>query len=77
MKIEKRIRSTSKELAFNARVNSSYLLKDKKDKKKLTIHFALKFIINISCFDEEARGYAFHFVEVLSKNDLNLKSKSS
>ena len=33
--------------------------------KKFTLQFALKFVINISCFDEEARGCAFHFVEIL------------
>ena len=43
--------------------NLSYLSKDKKDIKKFVLQFALKFLINISCFDEEARGCAFLFVE--------------
>ena len=47
----------------------SYLSKDKKDIKKLVLQFALKFLINISCFDEEAMGRAFHFVENLFKNE--------
>ena len=37
-------------------------------KKKFTLQFALKFVINISCFDEEAR-FVFHFVEILSKKE--------
>ena len=49
--------------------NLSYLSKDKKDIKKFVLQFALKFLINISCFDEEAMGRAFHFVENLSKNE--------
>ena len=31
-------------------------------------HGVLKFVIN-TCFDGEARGFAFHFVEILSKNE--------
>ena len=42
--------------------NLSYLSKDKKDIKKFSLQFALKFLVSISCFDEEARGYAFHFI---------------
>ena len=48
--------------------NLSYLSKDKKDIKKFVLQFALKFLINISCFDEEATGCAFHFRENFSKN---------
>ena len=33
------------------------------------IQFALKFVINTSCFDEEARRRAFHFEEIFSKNE--------
>ena len=47
----------------------SYLSKDKKDIKKLVLQFALKFLINISCFEKEPRGCVFHFVENLSKNE--------
>ena len=36
--------------------------------KKFVLQFALKFLINRSCFDVEARGCAFHFVEIFSKN---------
>ena len=43
--------------------------KDKKDKKMFKLQFALKFIINISCFDEEAMGCAFQYVEILSKSE--------
>ena len=43
--------------------------KIKKLKKRFTLQFALKFIINISCFDEEAMGCAFQFVEILSKSE--------
>ena len=49
--------------------NLSYLPKDKKDIKKFVLQFALKFLINISCFDREARGCAFLFVENFSKNE--------
>ena len=49
--------------------NLSYLSKDKKDIKKFVLQFALKFLINISCFDREARGCAFLFVEKFSKNE--------
>ena len=49
--------------------NLSYLSKDKKDIKKFVLQFALKFLINISCFDEEARGCASHFVEIIFKNE--------
>ena len=49
--------------------NLSYLPKDKKDIKKFVLQFALKFLINISCFDREARGCAFLFVEKFSKNE--------
>ena len=40
----------------------------KKRYKKFALQFALKFIINIFYFEEEARWYAFHFVEILSEN---------
>ena len=33
----------------------------------------LNFVTNISCFDKEARGYAFYFVEIHSKNEETLK----
>ena len=49
--------------------NLSYLSKDKKDIKKFVLHFALKFLINISCFDKEARRCVFHFEENFSKNE--------
>ena len=44
------------------------LSKDKKEMKKFVLQFALKFLINISCCDEETTGCAFHFVENFSKN---------
>ena len=48
--------------------NSSYLSKDKKD----TLQFALKFVINIFCFDEEAKSCALHFVKIFyKKNRIN------
>ena len=50
-------------------INLSFLSKDKKDIKKFVLQFALKFLINISCFDREARGCAFLFVEKFSKNE--------
>ena len=50
-------------------INLSYLSKDKKDIKKFILQLALKFLINISCFDKEARGCAFLFVEKFSKNE--------
>ena len=34
-----------------------------------TLQFTLTFIINISCFDEEAMGCAFQFVEIISKSE--------
>ena len=49
--------------------NLSYLSKDEKEIKQFVLQFALKFIINISCFDEKAKGCSFHFVEILSKNE--------
>ena len=49
--------------------NLSYLSKDKKDIKKFVLQFPLKFLINISCFDREARGSAFVFVKKFSKNE--------
>ena len=33
------------------------------------LQFALKFVINTSCLDEEARKCAFHFEEIFSKNE--------
>ena len=36
------------------------------------MQFALKFAIN-TCFEEEARGYASHFMETLSKNEWMIK----
>ena len=45
--------------------NLSYL---SKNKKKFALQFALKFIINIFYFEEEARWCAFHLVEILSEN---------
>ena len=78
MKIEKRISqrvrsyySYKLHLLHELRdMNLSSLSKDKECKKQFAItwQFALKFLIN-TCFDEEARGFAFHFVEILSKND--------
>ena len=53
--------------------NLSYLSKDKKAIKTFVLQFTLKFLINKSCFDKEARGWAFHFVENFSKNDLTIK----
>ena len=47
----------------------SYLSKDNKGIKKFVLQFVLKFLINISCFDKEATGCAFHFVENFSKNE--------
>ena len=47
-------------------INLSYLSKDKKDIKKFVLQFALKFLINISSIDREARGCAFLFVEKVS-----------
>ena len=41
--------------------NLSYLSKDKKEIKNFILQFALKFAINISCFDEEARGVCIPF----------------
>ena len=55
-----------------AGTNLPYLSKDKKDKKYFTLQFALKFAIN-TCFEEEARGYASHFMETLSKNEWMIK----
>ena len=49
--------------------NLSYLSKDKKEIKRFVLQFALMFVIKISCFDKEARGCAFHFVEIFSKNE--------
>ena len=49
--------------------NLSYLSTDKKDIKKFVLRFALNFLIYISCFDREARGCAFLFVEKFSKNE--------
>ena len=48
--------------------NFSHLSKDKENKKQFTLQFALKFVIN-TCFDEEARGFALHLVEILSKKE--------
>ena len=42
--------------------NLSYLSKGKKDIKRFLLQLALKFLINISCFNEEARRYAFHSI---------------
>ena len=33
------------------------------------LQFALNFVINISCLNEEARKCAFHFVEFFSKSE--------
>ena len=49
--------------------NLSYLSEDKKDVKKFVLRFALKFLINMSCFDREARRCAFLFVEKFSKTE--------
>ena len=49
--------------------NLSYLSKNKKDFKKFVLQFALKFLINISFFDREARGCAFLFVENFLKTN--------
>ena len=49
--------------------NLSYLSTDKKDIKNFVLQFALKFLISISCFDEEETGCAFQFVENFSKNE--------
>ena len=50
--------------------NLSYLAKDKKDIKKFVLQqFALKFLINTSCFDREARRFAFLFVNKFAKNE--------
>ena len=56
-------------IARDKRYQFIYLSKDKKEIKKFVLQFALKFLINISCFDEEARGCAFHFVEIFSQNE--------
>ena len=32
------------------------------------MQFASKFVIN-TCFDKESGGFAFHFVEILPKNE--------
>ena len=53
--------------------NLSYSSKYKKDIKRFELQFELKFVINMSCFNEEAWGYAFSFVEMLSKNKLRIK----
>ena len=47
--------------------NLSYLSKNKKRYKKFALQFAVKFVINISSYDEEASGCAFHFVKIYSK----------
>ena len=44
-------------------------IEKKKDLKKFVLQFALQLLINISCFDEETRGCAFHFVEIFSENE--------
>ena len=48
------------QVAFIARVKTYqfilFIKRFKKDIKKFALQFALKFAINISCFDEEARG---------------------
>ena len=49
--------------------NLSYLSKDKKDFEKFVLQFALMFLLKISCIDREARGCAFLFVEIFSKNE--------
>ena len=33
------------------------------------LQLALKFVINISCFDDETRGCTCHFLEILSTNE--------
>ena len=43
--------------------------KIKKIKKNVKLLFALKLIINVSCFDKEAMGCAFQFVEIFSKSE--------
>ena len=48
--------------------NLSYLSKDENKIKKF-VQCELKFVMNISCFDEEARGCTFHFVEIFCKNE--------
>ena len=76
MKIEKRISQRVRSYySYKLRLlhelrgtNFSYLSKDKEDKKQFALQFALRFVINI-CFDEGARGFALHFVEILSKNE--------
>ena len=50
-------------------VVAAYLSKDRKEIIKFLLKFALKFLINISCFDEEAKGCACHFVENFSKTE--------
>ena len=37
------------------------------------LQLALKFLINIYCFDEQAWGCAFHFMKNFSKNELTIK----
>ena len=68
-------------LASTVRSNCSYNLRlshELRDKnlsysskviRKFVLQVALKFLLNISCFDEEARRCAFHFVEKFSKNE--------
>ena len=60
------------QVAFIAQVKKYELIlfikRNKKD-KKVALQLALRFVINISCFDEEARACAFQFVEILSKNE--------
>ena len=60
------------QVAFIAQVKKYELIlfikRNKKD-KKVALQLALRFVINISCFDEEARGCTFQFVEILSKNE--------
>ena len=77
VKIEKRISqrvrsyySYKLRLLHELREIRIYLVyqKIKEIKKQFTLQFALKFVIN-TCFDEEARGFALHFVEFLSKNE--------
>ena len=76
MKIEKRISqrvrsyySCKLRLLHELRdPNLYYLSKDKKNTKWFTLQFALKFVIN-TYFDEEAIGFAFHFVEIFSRNE--------
>ena len=40
----------------------SHLSKDKKEIKKFVLRFALKFVINISCFGGEARVCLLEFI---------------